>query len=170
MIGEKGGHMGNGILSDPAATIVPLLALDESTGVPHFLGTAAFVGAQPMLVTAEHVVRDWSGPFGITTVGNTVGDTNPIIPASLVVKNPSVDLALLEVPDYRCEKPLQLAADGEITANHIVACFEYSTTETRGTTTWLSPATWMKCHPLTLMSAWCGGLTSEPRLGCPSAR
>lgn len=129
--------MGNGILSDPAATIVPLLALDESTGVPHFLGTAAFVGEKPMLVTAEHVVRDWSGPFAITTMR----DTNRIIPASLVVKNRGVDLALLEVPGYSCEKPLQLAGDNEITSNHIVACYEYSRTETRGAATWLSPAT-----------------------------
>jgi hypothetical protein len=128
--------------ANPSETIVPLFGIDESDkasllGKYVFLGTGAFVGPRPFLVTAEHVVRGWNSPFVITTMP----DTNNIMPANLVSANRDADLALLEVPGYPPEKALQLAQDGEITLNQTVCCLEYSTTFSQGRAIHLSPAT-----------------------------
>ena len=121
----------------PTETIVPIFAIDGSNNIRHFLGTGSFVGQRPFLVTAEHVIRDWSGLFAITVLP----DTSHIIRATLVVKNRDADLALLEVPGYPPEKALPLAEDNEITENQDVVCLEYGTTRTQGRVTHLAPAT-----------------------------
>lgn len=127
---------------NPSEIIVPIFGVDESNtgsllGKYVFLGTGAFVGKRPHLVTAEHVVRDWQGKFAITFLPNT----SRIMEAKLVNKNRNVDLALLEVPDYTPAHVLQLANDNEITNNQFVFCLEYSTTQSQGKVIKLSPAT-----------------------------
>ena len=129
-------------IMNPSETIVPIFGVDESSsagflGKYIFLGTGAFVGKQPLLVTAEHVVRDWTEAFAITTLPNT----NNIMQAKLITKNRNTDLALLEVPGYPPQKALQLAQDNEITLNQSVYCLEYSTTQALGKAIHLSPAT-----------------------------
>ncbi|MBM3133992.1 MAG: trypsin-like peptidase domain-containing protein [Chloroflexi bacterium] len=127
---------------NPSETIVPLFGVDESDkasllGKYVFLGTGAFVGQRPFLVTAEHVVRGWNRPFVITTMPNT----DDIMPANLVATNRDVDLAFLEVPGYPPERALKLAQDNEITFNQTVFCLEYSTTRSQRRAIHLSPAT-----------------------------
>ena len=125
---------------NPSEAIVPVFGINESTNEKVFLGTGAFVGEPPLLVTADHVVRDWNGPFGIVKL--PVVTRHPI-QANLVARNQDVDLALLEVPDYRPEWTLELAKDSEITSNKGVACLEYSTTHSCEGVIHLSPATRM---------------------------
>ena len=129
-------------IMNPSETVVPIFGVEESNaagllGKYVFLGTGVFAGKQPLLVTAEHVVRDWKGAFAITTIPNT----NNIMPAKLIIQNRDADLALLEVRDYPIEKALQLAQDDEITLNQFVYCLEYSTTQAQGKAIHLSPAT-----------------------------
>ena len=130
----------------PSESIVPLFAVDDlnvaGLGRYLFLGTGAFVGERPLLATAEHVVRDWQGPFAIAILPRT-GKLAPAtpMPAKLVAKDPQADLALLEVPGYPREKALDLAQDSEIRMNKFVYCLEYSTTYAQRGAIHLSPAT-----------------------------
>lgn len=125
---------------NPSETIVPIFGIDERSNEKVFLGTGAFVGKPPLVVTAEHVVRGWDGPFGIVKLPV---ETRHPMRANLVTRNRDVDLALLEVPDYLPEWTLELAQDNEIKTNKIVACLEYSTTRSRAGVIHISPATRM---------------------------
>src|SRR5262249_39944508 len=122
---------------EPQESVVPILALDDSDHLKHFLGTGVFVGTRPFLVTAEHVVRDWSGQFAVAILP----DIDRVAKATLIKKDKQVDLAVLEVPGYPAEKALQLASDDEIKLNYQIATFEYSTTRIIGEDIYLSPAT-----------------------------
>jgi hypothetical protein len=121
----------------PSETFVPILGFDERSNTKVFLGTGTFVGDKPWLVTAEHVVRDWSGILGIFCVEKPTR----IYEAKLLHSDPQVDLALLEVPTYSPSKTVQLAEDAEIRYNLTVVCYEYGTTRTHGTLIDFAPAT-----------------------------
>jgi hypothetical protein len=113
----------------PSKAIVPVVGIDETDpcGKYAFLGTGAFVGQQPLLVTRDHVVENWNKSFAIAILPDRVPlGTCDIHQAKLVARNPNADLALLEVPGYSPQEVLQLAEDGEISMNIPVACFEYS--------------------------------------------
>ncbi|MBN2002241.1 MAG: trypsin-like peptidase domain-containing protein [Anaerolineae bacterium] len=125
---------------NPSETIVPIFGVDKASDENIFLGTGALIGKPSLVVTAEHVVRGWDGPFGIVKLPV---ETRHPMRANLVIKNRDVDLALLEVPDYLPERTLELAQDNEITTNKIVFCLEYSTTRSRAGVIHISPATRM---------------------------
>jgi hypothetical protein len=113
----------------PSKAIVPVVGVDETDplGKYAFLGTGAFVGQQPLLVTCDHVVENWNKSFAIAILPDRVPlGTCDIHQAKLVARNPRADLALLEVPGYSPEEVLQLAEDHEISMNVPVICFDYS--------------------------------------------
>lgn len=115
---------------------MPLFAVDESQRIRDFLGTAAFVGRPPLLVTAAHVVSEWDGPFAIVVCPHL----RELKTANLLVRDPEIDLAVLEVPGYAPERPLGLAEDDEIDVNQLVTCLEYSMTQVVDNRIKLSPA------------------------------
>ena len=121
---------------NPVETVVPIVALDEFNAVKDFLGTGTFVGQPPILVTAEHVVHDWGGRFGVAP-----WSAKRIMRADLLVKKREMDLALLEVPGYVCNEPFELAQDNEIAFTQPVVCFEYGTTKIISEKVRLHPAT-----------------------------
>ena len=122
---------------EPQKSVVPIFAIDEANNIKHFLGTGTFVERRPFLVTAEHVVRDWKGPFAIAVLP----DIAHIFRASLIAKHTDIDIAVLEVPGYAPERGLQLAEDSEISNNEDIVCLEYGTTRSLGREIYLSPAT-----------------------------
>ena len=94
------------------------------------------MGQRPLLATAEHVIRDYDGPLGITPFPHI-----RLYTANIVARHVDTDLALLEVADYSPPRALQLADDSEIVNNQLVTCFEYGTTRRLGKKTELAPAT-----------------------------
>ena len=113
----------------PSKAIVPVVGVGETDplGKYAFLGTGAFVGQQPLLVTCDHVIENWNKSFAIAILPDRVPlGTCDIHQAKLVARNPNADLALLEVPGYSPEEALQLAEDSEISMNIPVVCLEYS--------------------------------------------
>jgi S1-C subfamily serine protease len=133
---EVGRDMATWIPKEPLKIVVPLLAVDESMRIQAFLGTAAFVGQQPLLVTAEHVVSKWNGPFAIVVLP----DLGRLRTANLVTKDREVDLAVLQVPGYAPERAFDLAEDDEVKVNQFVTCLEYSMTRVVAEAIKLSPA------------------------------
>jgi hypothetical protein len=109
----------------PTNYVLPVLAVHQNNYVEDFLGTGVFVGYPPLLVTAEHVVREWSGAYAILTW--SLRD-HRVIQANLLHSRRDIDLAVLEVPDYPLDRGLELAQDDEILQNRLVVCYEYSRT------------------------------------------
>ena len=122
----------------PQKLIVPIFACSEVGKIERFLGTGVFVGQPPLLVTADHVVRDWGGRYAVII---STPSTHRLKHTELMLRKPEMDLAALEVSDYPLETGLQLGEDDEIVQNQIVACFEYSATRYVGDELKMEPAT-----------------------------
>jgi S1-C subfamily serine protease len=121
----------------PQEVIVPILAVDEDNNVRHFLGTGCFVGPESLLLTADHVIRDWKGPLAITTLQ----DLNTLHRAVIAIRDSPHDLALLRVSSYRPTRPLAIEFDKPLHSNQSLVNFEYGTTLAAGGTIHFNPAT-----------------------------
>jgi len=56
---------------DPKVAVVPIfgcLPTDAAGVVQAFLGTGSFVGDGSILLTADHVIDSWSGPYVIAVM------------------------------------------------------------------------------------------------------
>lgn len=122
---------------NPAETIVPVLGLSTDGKVERFLGTGAFVGDGSLLVTADHVIRDWRGTLAMVLMR----DLTRWMRLDVVGRDPSHDLALLRVTGYTAPRPLALAFDMPIHTNFELMTFEYGTTVVAGGRIVLEPAT-----------------------------
>jgi hypothetical protein len=120
----------------PSDFVVPLVGLHEDGGCGPFLGTAVFVGEKAILVTCDHVLNGWKGFYGVA-----IEAENRLAKGKVLLREPKVDLALLEVADYRPPHTLPLQEDKDITLNNLVLAFEYGTTITAGQRIGFSPAT-----------------------------
>jgi S1-C subfamily serine protease len=124
-------------MMDPKLSIVPVLAIDEAGNVKHFLGTGSFVDRDHLLLTADHVIRDWAGQIAIVVEPNLT----TLFRANVVYRDQSHDLALLVVPAYKAPKPIPVAADSPYHPNQFVLAFEYGTTKVAGREIHFAPAT-----------------------------
>lgn len=120
----------------PSEQIVPILGCHPNDRVT-FLGTGSFIAPSGLLLTAEHVIRDWSGPMAVTVVSQI----ERRFPAFTVFSDRSRDLALLRVEDYAAPLPLVLATPEDIKPNVQVVSFEYGTTIVTGEYVTINPAT-----------------------------
>jgi V8-like Glu-specific endopeptidase len=121
----------------PHDQIVPIVGF-LSNGSVRFLGTAGtFVVPGPLLLTANHVIRDWKGGLAISHLDRL----DDLLRAEVVKRDQDSDLAALRVSDYVPPSPIGLAEDQEIHPNLPVVCFEYGTTQTAGGVITLAPAT-----------------------------
>jgi S1-C subfamily serine protease len=121
---------------NPQEIIVPIFAIGTKGEVVQFLGTGSFVGDPPLLITADHVIRDWQGSFGISILPKL----HNIYVAKIVARDPSHDLSLLEVSDFKPAGVLDLAPK-LAHLNQLLCTFEYGTTRTQGNQIHISPAT-----------------------------
>jgi len=124
-------------MMDPKSCIVPIFAVDEAGNIVHFLGTGSFVDRDHLLLTADHVVRDWPGPIAIIVEP----DLSTLFRANLVYRDQPHDLALLIVPAYKAPRPIPVAADSPYHLNQFFLAFEYGTTRVAGRNIQLAPAT-----------------------------
>jgi hypothetical protein len=122
---------------DPAEVIVPVVGCGANGQVEAFLGTGFFVGPEGLLMTAEHVVRDWTGPIAISCMK----DLSRGYSAVVVERDVPHDLALLRVKGYQPPTVLKLGFDAAVNPNIQVLAFEYGTTRQAGKSIVLSPAT-----------------------------
>ena len=124
---------------DPNDCIVPLFGLNQNGRSPKFLGTASFVGATDLLLTAGHVVRNWAGPkYGFAFHGDLQVDYE----AELIASDEGRDLALLQVKEFNAKTKLTLADESQrINPNWIVVSYDYGLTYTAGNEMNISPAT-----------------------------
>jgi hypothetical protein len=65
--------------------IVPVLGLTDDHRVKSFLGTRSVVSDGRVLLTADHVIRDWSGPLGIAIID----DLETIYPLEVIERDPA---------------------------------------------------------------------------------
>jgi hypothetical protein len=121
-----------------AEIIVPIFGFSNAEKQWLFLGTGVFCGTPPLLVTADHVLGNMYDAVKIQVV-----DSKTFYRASSVRRQPSVDLALLEIENYIPRLSCQLAKDEEIVFNKPIYCYEYGTTRTLGKQIEVSPATRM---------------------------
>ena len=122
---------------DPQKIVVPLIGLDASGSPRKFLGTGSFCGERPYLVTADHVIHNWTGPIGITVPSDNITPHRTIILGQL----PEADVAVLEVPDYRPPFALPIGDPGNIALDAQIVSLEYGTTRSLGNEIHFSPAT-----------------------------
>lgn len=120
----------------PHDQIVPILGL-LANGNIKFLGSGSFVLPGPLLLTADHVIRDWPGGLAISHMQQL----DRLFRAEIVRRDQGSDLAALRVTGYVPPSPISLAEDQEIQPNVPVVCFEYSTTVTSGGIITPAPAT-----------------------------
>ena len=124
---------------NPSQFIVPIFAVDEEGNIERFLGTGSFVGDPPLLLTADHVVRDCRDVIAVAVFPKL----DHLYRASLVVREAASDLALLRVPGYLPPSVLRVLAGQPIHPNQTVVTFEYGPTRTLGREIKVSPATRM---------------------------
>jgi|SRR5579871_438118 len=122
------------VMLHPEQTIVPIVIVDEFNEPTEFLGTGSFVGNPPVLITADHVVKNCTGRLAISLPSGQY-------PANVIVHRPKSDLALLDVSGYVCKNPLVLAGNDELTTVKQVVCLEYSTTRPEQAGLHFNPAT-----------------------------
>jgi S1-C subfamily serine protease len=123
----------------PAQAIVPIFGLAENGSIGAFLGTGFFVGPDGLLMTANHVVRDWVGRLAVVCMH----DLTIIYQAEIVDSDVPHDLALMRVETYRPPQVLKLVFDSPFHPNIQVLTLEYGTTTTAGQNIVLNPATRM---------------------------
>jgi hypothetical protein len=104
---------------------MPLFGVREDNYLEVFLGTSTFVGRPPILVTANHVLDNWTGPYDILVA---TPETHKFLRTKLIHRRKDIDIALLEVPEYPIDEGIILATDEEIVNNKFVLCCEYSQT------------------------------------------
>jgi Trypsin-like peptidase domain len=108
-------------------SVVPVVGMNESLEIRHFLGTGFFCGVdRPYLVTAKHVLRKWTRQHGIAILHN--GDISAAL-AKILVESPYLDLAVLEVPGYEPPFVFPLGT-GKIVFNEQIQSFDYGPTRT----------------------------------------
>lgn len=124
-------------MEEPTDSIVPIFGLGAEGEIEDFLGTGFFVGAEGLLMTAEHVVRAWPGPLAIALMRDLGRGYNAVV----VEQDKAHDLALLRVNDYRPAQVLKLGFESPVHPNIQVLALEYGTTRKEGKKILLSPAT-----------------------------
>jgi hypothetical protein len=102
-----------------------------------FLGTGSIIGDGSILLTADHVTRDWPGPLAIVHLPRP----QQLIPITPLERDASHDLVLHRVHDYRPPQPLRPIFDAPSHPNRQLLTFEYGTTVTVGPEVRLNPAT-----------------------------
>jgi hypothetical protein len=122
---------------EPYEVIVPIFGADGDGDPAVFLGTGSIIADGSILLTAEHVIREWDGPLAIVTLN----DLETPFRVDLIESDPLHDLALLRVSGYRPKRPLQVILDAVVGSNRELMTFEYGTTEVVGNQIQLSPAT-----------------------------
>jgi hypothetical protein len=123
---------------NPLSVIVPIFGVGAPDSNSRFLGTGSIVGDGSILLTADHVIRDW--PYSLIIV--TMLDTQKQYwQAEIIERDTAHDLVLLRVDQYRPENPLQPAFDSPLHANSPLMTFEYGTTIVAGDVITLEPAT-----------------------------
>jgi len=127
---------GNELTLNPHELIVPIFAIRGNNEISQFLGTGSFIGAPPLLLTAQHVIADWPEKLAISTVK----DLNKLYFVTVVMTDKDHDLALLSVDGYSPSSSLQLA-ENLIPQNQLLANFEYGTTRSESGKIIISPAT-----------------------------
>lgn len=121
---------------NPASIVVPLLGLSADRA-PQFLGTGSFVGPKGLLLTADHVIRDWKGDLAIVSMMDV---TKPH-PAVILERDEAHDLALLRVGSYSLDTWLKPSFTGPFYPDRTMLTYEYGTTERSGDNTFFNPAT-----------------------------
>jgi hypothetical protein len=122
---------------NPTDVIAAVLGVDAARGIQRFLGTGSIVGDGSVLLTADHVTRDWPGPLAIVRIADI---TYPL-PITLIERDRAHDLALFRVQGYRPPQPLRPLFDYPLHPNRQLLTFECGTTVVAGREIRLSPAT-----------------------------
>lgn len=122
---------------DPAERIVPIFGRSLAGEDGPFLGTGFFAGPDGLLMTADHVVRDWEGSFFIVCMK----ELTTTYLATVLERDSAHDLAILRVATYRPPSFLVLGFDEPFHPNVQLLAFEYGTTTTAGQQITLNPAT-----------------------------
>jgi len=123
--------------------VVPIFRLLEDGGWGSFAGTGTFVGDPPLLATAYHVVRGAGTEFAIALPPSPIRWNINAFPATLILLDSDVDLALLRVKGYVPPFTFVLARDNEIVNNIPVLSYEFGTTQRYAGIDHLAPATRM---------------------------
>lgn len=121
----------------PSEFILPIFALNENGGVEHFLGTGSFILENDLLLTADHVIRDWPNQLAVALLS----DLTLRYLAKVVCRDQDHDLALLRVEGYQSPTVVTPRASSTIQTNRQVMTFEYGTTVTAGNVITVLPAT-----------------------------
>src|SRR6476620_6686910 len=117
---------------------VPIFGLNPtSDGVRAFLGTGGFITDGAVLLTADHVICDWTGPFGCA------GFDLEVVPLEVVDRDPAHDLALLRTTlEHHPPSVLNVPPDCDplVHTNVTVQAYEYGTTEVSAAGIQVNPA------------------------------
>ncbi len=101
------------MIIQPSDYVVPIIAIDASYKIKHFLGTGTFIEDGKFLLTAHHVIKDWNGLFAIAYIT----DLKKIYVAEVLAIDRDADLALLIVPSSSVKKGLTLGNENEVKFN-----------------------------------------------------
>lgn len=127
------------LTSVKARSVIVAVAGADASGKPRkFLGTGSIVGDGSILLTADHVTRDWEGPLAIIVIQDNVPRPFRI---TLIERDPGHDLVLFRVDEYRPPSALAINFEDQVGWTDSLATYEYGTTEVAGNNITLNPAT-----------------------------
>lgn len=112
----------------PSLSVVPIMGCNPDGSCGPFLGTAAFVGENSMLITCEHVLAQWNGRYAFSAHE----DKPRLYEAEPIARNAACDLACMRAKNYQPPFGFPLAEDDDVMLNQLVCAFEYGTTLTAG--------------------------------------
>ena len=124
---------------DMTKAVVPVVGYPEGRDYPEryeFLGTSFFMQNPNALVTASHLIDNYSDLVIVPK------DVNKPIPVWKIKEDKKNDIAILKVDEgYSPKYRLELQRDDEWPATQLVASLEYGTTQRKGKKTVFNPAT-----------------------------
>lgn len=110
---------------DPRQTIGAVFGIGEDGGKYH-LGTGSIIGDGTVVLTAEHVIRDFTGllTFAAIPIPGRVAE----FPLTVIEADHDRDLAVLRLDGYRTD-PLPIAWGVNVSYNTDLLTLEYAQTE-----------------------------------------
>jgi hypothetical protein len=94
-----------------------------------FLGTGSVVGDGSILLTADHVITDWTaGPLAIMNQH----DASNVYRIAVIERDRRHGLALLRIAGYRAPRPLPVMFDRHVSGSRELITYEFGADRRRG--------------------------------------
>lgn len=111
---------------DPRQVIGAVFGADQLGNCVDHLGTGSIIGDGTVVLTAEHVVRDYPGTLRFAVL---IDGQVQHFPLAVLESDWRSDLALLRIDGFCAPDPLHVLFDAHVSYNHDLLTLEYAQTD-----------------------------------------